>query len=500
MIVIMLVFIILVFLWTRKQRKHPSTPFLFGMALAWTVAFLALLLIVGNQSLLFMVQHELFPFDWFVFSRFPAVHSRPDVLVTFLNVGVAVFYYSFVAFAISNTRSNQLQNYYYLMWVALPLAFSVVVFDPRFIRFLSGFYAAHSSTEALSLTKALHSLRLAFSVIHVLYFATGVVILLHHTWLRPRLRKVQRSIEMMNLTVILFGATFVFFFAYQPELLVIPTLVPPYTRIAFIDLSSVFPFFRFLPGFQVAVLSLFGLSIVHYLKIMSADVISERRIRNAFHIASLGSRVIGHSMKNRLLAIESQIDLIQRDFSEASPELHSRLLEVAEMCRHSYKGIDRSTSLLTRPTLNLKPDHVHDVIPIVIKDFEQHNRRLNISYEQEAVYTRVFLDRFHFSEAILNILRNALQATEAQHLQKIHVTVTGDTRWVNVHVRDNGPGLEEQDLENIFQPFYSRKNSQTNWGLGLAYCHYIIEAHDGKIGLHNLVAGGAEALISLPLA
>jgi len=68
---------------------------------------------------------------------------------------------------------------------------------------------------------------------------------------------------------------------------------------------------------------------------------------------------------------------------------------------------------------------------------------------------------------------------------------------LHVAVRDKGPGMNKDVLQNALLPFYSTKQNGT--GLGLALCREIVEAHNGQIGLGNLAEGGLEVRIKLPV-
>ena len=69
---------------------------------------------------------------------------------------------------------------------------------------------------------------------------------------------------------------------------------------------------------------------------------------------------------------------------------------------------------------------------------------------------------------------------------------------ITITVKDDGPGISDEDLEYIFDPFFTRKKIM-GMGVGLSICHGIIEEHQGTITAQNLPEGGAVFTISLPL-
>jgi two-component system sensor histidine kinase FlrB len=102
------------------------------------------------------------------------------------------------------------------------------------------------------------------------------------------------------------------------------------------------------------------------------------------------------------------------------------------------------------------------------------------------------------SGALQNLIHNAL-AVKAKHAN-IHLSATRDSnnpRWVNLCVTDNGPGIKEDMLEKIFEPFYTTRSQGT--GLGLAVVKTVAQSHQGKVSVHNLVDGGACFTLRLPI-
>ncbi len=104
------------------------------------------------------------------------------------------------------------------------------------------------------------------------------------------------------------------------------------------------------------------------------------------------------------------------------------------------------------------------------------------------------IDPDKIKEAIINIFTNAAQATE-------HGTLTVKTWQENeevvIELVDTGYGIQEEDLKNIFNPFFTTKPQGT--GLGLAVTHKIIQEHNGKIKVESQWGGGTAFRIYLPL-
>ena len=98
-------------------------------------------------------------------------------------------------------------------------------------------------------------------------------------------------------------------------------------------------------------------------------------------------------------------------------------------------------------------------------------------------------------QALVNLVRNAVEAmTCVSRPRRLSVTADGEGPNVSLTVRDTGPGIEEHQIERIFNPFFTTRSTGT--GLGLAIVHRIVDVHDGQIAVFN--DNGAVFTLSLP--
>jgi signal transduction histidine kinase len=100
--------------------------------------------------------------------------------------------------------------------------------------------------------------------------------------------------------------------------------------------------------------------------------------------------------------------------------------------------------------------------------------------------------------AVTNLLENALKYGE-----RALVGVTAKTKALEIEINDDGPGIPEEELVRVFQPFYrvegSRSRETGGTGLGLAIALAVVQAHDGQLKLSNRPEGGLRACIMLPV-
>jgi two-component system sensor histidine kinase KdpD len=136
-----------------------------------------------------------------------------------------------------------------------------------------------------------------------------------------------------------------------------------------------------------------------------------------------------------------------------------------------------------------------DVVNRISRDATDHTIRLEAPDEMPPL----LFDYVEVDQVISNLLENAIKHTPEG--TEITVSVRPQPSDVLVSVEDSGPGMPEQDLPQIFKPFYRGQNGAgaKGSGLGLAIARGIVEAHGGRIWAENRREGGARFVFSLPI-
>ncbi|GAB2876857.1 HAMP domain-containing sensor histidine kinase [Uliginosibacterium flavum] len=132
-------------------------------------------------------------------------------------------------------------------------------------------------------------------------------------------------------------------------------------------------------------------------------------------------------------------------------------------------------------------------------------KNIRVSIDEAPDLPNAELDSLRFSQVIRNLLSNALKFSPGGGritiLLDTSVSPVG-TKQLRLRLRDDGPGIPEDELETIFDEFVQSSKSRTGaggTGLGLAICRRIVLAHAGNIHAHNRPEGGAELVVEVPL-
>lgn len=141
-------------------------------------------------------------------------------------------------------------------------------------------------------------------------------------------------------------------------------------------------------------------------------------------------------------------------------------------------------------------DTISAALQLVQHTADQAGARISVVTPDQALRVRGRPERFE--QVIVNLLRNAVDATSEADRAEVELTVSQSDTSVIITVTDNGHGLGELQISDLREPFFSTKPSGKGMGLGLAISAQIIDEMGGTIHAENAHAGGATFVITLP--
>ncbi len=201
-------------------------------------------------------------------------------------------------------------------------------------------------------------------------------------------------------------------------------------------------------------------------------------------------RVISHELNNSLAPIASLAhsgnELTRRGRHDRLEEIFSTIEERARHLEGFIRGYARFAKL---PQPQLQTVHWNTWL-------EGLRRQITFQLEMPDEDLSSRIDPAQLEQALLNLLKNAHESGSAVDGVSLKVTRLPD--WIRLEVMDRGGGMNDAVLQNALVPFYSTKRNGT--GLGLALTREIVEAHGGRLSLHNREGGGLCVAIQLPEA
>ncbi len=234
------------------------------------------------------------------------------------------------------------------------------------------------------------------------------------------------------------------------------------------------------------------------------------QLQRARRLAALGEMAAGiaHEIRNPLGGIGLYARMLREDLPEGSDQQ-----QMATRIAEAVRALDAIVGDVLHFSRELKPRKA-PVLAGILFDRALAAHRPNI----DATGVRVRRDGWAegdarlaidgdvdlLGQAVLNVVRNAVEAMAGEEgcagvpveQRELHLGVRGEAGQVVLSVADRGPGIAEQNIDRLFNPFFTTR--QTGTGLGLAIVHRIVDAHGGTVTVHN--DGGAVFELWLPAA
>lgn len=223
------------------------------------------------------------------------------------------------------------------------------------------------------------------------------------------------------------------------------------------------------------------------------------QMSRAEHLATLGELATGlaHEIRNPLAGIAGVIEIITRDLPSTSPAravVKDVRLEIAQINRILTDLLETARPHPPRMSLsNLNTTVEHAVM---LARQQVLSKPIKIELQQSPELAEVEHDSDQIHQVLLNLLLNAVQAMDGAGT--VRVVIGSHDDWASVSVTDSGRGIPEQNLSQIFRPFYTTKGNGT--GLGLSLARRIVEEHHGRIEVSSVVGKGSKFEVLLPFS
>lgn len=196
------------------------------------------------------------------------------------------------------------------------------------------------------------------------------------------------------------------------------------------------------------------------------------------HIGELTSRIT-HDMRNPLTVIINYATMVRKN---AKNKLDKKSLDQLELiedeARKMYHQIEDVLNYVKLPPLKLQTHSLHDVLKKVIE-------RVHIGDDVEINLPKtnplITCDIDKMEIVFVNLITNAIEAMNKSGTISINASENKDT--ITIEIEDSGPGINQENIEKIFEPLFTTKTTGT--GLGLASCKNIIDRHQGTISVKN---------------
>jgi len=210
---------------------------------------------------------------------------------------------------------------------------------------------------------------------------------------------------------------------------------------------------------------------------------------------------IAHEIKNPLTPIQLSAQRLRKKFYEKADDFNNIFDEATNVIVTEVNSLKRMVDEFSRfarmPAPQMARQSLHDVIREVVALYQTAHRDVQIVTDLDEALPPFNFDREQINRVFVNLFDNAVQAMSQKGLLTVTTRYEAKRRRVVVNVADEGSGINPEDQERMFLPYFSRKRTGT--GLGLAIVQRIITDHDGQIRASNNHPKGAILTFELPV-
>lgn len=228
--------------------------------------------------------------------------------------------------------------------------------------------------------------------------------------------------------------------------------------------------------------------------------LAEASLRRSERLAALGQLTAGlaHELRNPLGTIKASAEMLTKSGVQSRPAVMS------EMSGFIVSEVDRMNGLISHFLDFARPLQIHaaeaDLRPVVDNVFKQQSELANatgVVLKKDIAGELTFcFDSNLLTLALSNLVQNAIQASRAGEAVEVRAD-KNEPNLARIFVRDQGAGIPAQQLENIFNPFFTTKPNGV--GLGLAIVSKVVDEHGGRIRVFSEPNSGTTFEITLPL-
>jgi len=220
----------------------------------------------------------------------------------------------------------------------------------------------------------------------------------------------------------------------------------------------------------------------------------QKELEKDRHLARIGqvATAVVHDLKNPLITIQG----FSRRILNGKGNVETAARSISDSAQTMQKIVNDVLDFARPVRWELRETDIRNVIKqasdLCKTKADAKGVILSMNIPEHSI--NIVIESFKIQRALVNLISNAIESSGKD--QKVFINLTTRKNHLLIKIKDNGSGMDEETLENIFVPFYSKKLGGT--GLGMPITKKIIDGHNGKIYVGSKQGAGTEVIIELP--
>ncbi|MCX7748370.1 MAG: HAMP domain-containing histidine kinase [Clostridia bacterium] len=224
------------------------------------------------------------------------------------------------------------------------------------------------------------------------------------------------------------------------------------------------------------------------------------RIDSTIDAVNSSTILLNHTLKNEIMKMDICMKNIQREMGKQEKDrlaIGENIKIVENSTKHLLDMVDSMDEKVGDVTITEEYHPLGEIIQEALQMVGQFLESKGVKVRQNTSEDLSLLcDRVHMKEVLINVLKNAIEALQADGTIYLETGFFKDE--FTITVKDNGKGISKENLSHVMKPFFTTKRGTKNFGLGLSYCYKIMKKHYGYIEIQSQEDIGTTVLLSFP--
>lgn len=480
-----------------KFKAYRLSLTTFVLSLSFMLGLFGLINYVEALNQYFFVSRSFFIFPSFIWEFIKVLNIGIETSIRMMLFGTSLFVVLVVDFTVTYTGSiplskRRLIEAFLLCWFIL----LILMYDPGLYEYLYFIFLSSDSTRIdferfYQVQSMIHFISAS---VNILLLISSAILMIRFYIRNRRYAFFSESLRLTVISLVVIIISYLLVFNASPYFLKTVSLLSNNIRYQRLNLGVFNLLYGYIPYLMVFIF-VFTLVVVYLQRVYVVNQDHKMlKVLRDVSMAHSSSRIFTHSVKNQLVAILSDTELLLENLSKDN-NAYALAQSIHDTTTQTIAHLNDLRQFMDTLSAELLPNHIDDFIHnLKLDKFQTMMIAIETHLDSQAI---CLMDTNLLGEAFIVMIKNAVEAI-GRNKGSITISTKQVDKFVEVRICDTGCGIDKTDQEKIFDPFFSTKPSRYNWGVGLTFSHKIILAHHGRIELESKLNVGTCFTIYLP--